>query len=137
MTDVCKDNGKWKPSIYKATVLNDENTMTYVFINEDDKVIKFVDKIYKLQSKLKKKPSSQADIDQLKDQCKLALSKNNSQVSKNDIDKQEHYYKTHEMVPDDIIDKLFGLVQANKKQQRKTRKNISKQNKQKSRRANK
>lgn len=61
----------------------------------------------------------------------------NQRVSKNDIDKQEHYYKTHEMVPDDIIDKLFGLVQANKKQQRKTRKNISKQNKQKSRRANK
>ena len=61
----------------------------------------------------------------------------NQRVPKNDNDKQEHYYKKHEMVSDDIMDKLFGLVQANKKQQRKTRKNINRQDKRKSRKVNK
>lgn len=61
----------------------------------------------------------------------------NQHVSKNNIDNQEYYYKKHDMVSDDIMDKLFGLVQANKKQQRKTRKNINKQDKRKSRRINK
>lgn len=60
----------------------------------------------------------------------------NQRVPKNnnDIHKQEHYYKKHEMISDDIMDKLFGLVESNKKQKRKTRKNINRQDKQKSRR---
>lgn len=54
----------------------------------------------------------------------------NQRVPKDDIEKEkeEHYYKKHEMMPDDIMDKLFGLVEANKKQHRKTRKNVNKQN---------
>lgn len=51
-----------------------------------------------------------------------------------DIDKQENYYKNHEMISDDIIDKLYGLVESNKKQRRKTRKNINRSDKRKSRR---
>jgi hypothetical protein len=46
-------------------------------------------------------------------------------------------YKNHEAISDDIMDKLFGLVESNKKQKRKTRKNIIKQDKQKSRKQNK
>jgi hypothetical protein len=61
----------------------------------------------------------------------------NQRVPKNNIDKQEHYYKKHEMISDDIMDKLFGLVESNKKQHRKTRKNINKQDKRKSKRQKK
>ena len=65
----------------------------------------------------------------------------NQRIPKNDIDididKEEHHYKKHKMLPDDIMDKLFGLVQANKKQQRKTRKNINRHDKRKTRRVNK
>ncbi len=47
---------------------------------------------------------------------------------------KEHYYENHEVISDDIMDKLFGLVEYNKKQQRKTRKQkIKNVNKQKSR----
>jgi len=38
-------------------------------------------------------------------------------------------YKKHEMLPDDIFDKLFGLVEQDKKIKRKTRKNIHNLNK--------
>ena len=59
----------------------------------------------------------------------------NQRVSTNKNKKDnEHYYKKHEVISDDIMDKLFGLVEYNKKQQRKTRKQKPKNaNKQKSR----
>jgi hypothetical protein len=58
----------------------------------------------------------------------------NQRIPKNNTDKEEHYYKKHDMLSDDMMDKLFGLVEANKKQKRKTRKNISRQDKRKTRR---
>ncbi len=58
----------------------------------------------------------------------------NQRVPKNEIDTDDHYYKKHEMISDDMIDKLFGLVETNKKQKRKTRKNSIKQDKRKTRR---
>jgi len=45
------------------------------------------------------------------------------------IETQEQYYQPHEMASDDLIDKLFGLVEYNKKQQRKTRKHHTKSKK--------
>jgi hypothetical protein len=42
------------------------------------------------------------------------------------IETQEQYYQPHEMASDDLIDKLFGLVEANKKHKRKTRKHHTK-----------
>jgi hypothetical protein len=54
----------------------------------------------------------------------------NQRVSKErpdiDDDKQEKYYKNHNMLPDDIMDKLYGLVEIDKKRKRKTRKQNSK-----------
>ena len=51
--------------------------------------------------------------------------------------KDEYYYKKHESISDDIMDKLFGLVEYNKKQERKTRKqkriHVSKQKSKKQR----
>jgi hypothetical protein len=44
----------------------------------------------------------------------------------------KEYYKDHDTISDDMIDKLFGLIEANKKQKRKTRKNIYKINNRKS-----
>jgi len=46
-----------------------------------------------------------------------------------DSDKKYHYYKQHETVSDDMIDKLFGLVDSDKKRKRKTKKHIEKSNK--------
>lgn len=37
-------------------------------------------------------------------------------------DKEDHHYKKHETISDDMIDKLYSLVNADKKKQRKTRK---------------
>jgi hypothetical protein len=50
----------------------------------------------------------------------------NQRIPKNelDIEKQIYHYEQHDVVSDDMIDKLFNLVDANKKQQRKTKKNI-------------
>jgi hypothetical protein len=46
----------------------------------------------------------------------------NQKVPKNkDANKEEHY-KQHTMAPDDLMDKLFGLVEMDKKRKRKTRK---------------
>ena len=52
-----------------------------------------------------------------------------------DTDTKHHYYKQHETVSDDMIDKLFGLVDADKKRKRKTKKHIEKSNKKKTRKA--
>ena len=57
----------------------------------------------------------------------------NQRVPKNDLYKPEHHYKEHEMLSDDMIDKLFGLVEADNKKKRKTRKHINKSDKKKSR----
>jgi hypothetical protein len=55
----------------------------------------------------------------------------NQRVTKvNDNDKKgEHYYKSHETISDDMFDKLFGLVEMDKKKQRKTRKHTNSHNK--------
>ena len=57
----------------------------------------------------------------------------NQRVPKNDLYKPDHHYKEHEMLSDDMIDKLFGLVEADNKKKRKTRKHINKSDKKKSR----
>lgn len=57
----------------------------------------------------------------------------NQRIPKNTDVKEDIQYKKHETISDDIMDKLFGLVEANKKQKRKTRKNILKPDKRKSR----
>jgi hypothetical protein len=49
-------------------------------------------------------------------------------MNKNDKD-GDNYYKNHETISDDMFDKLFGLVEADKKKQRKTRKHINKPSK--------
>lgn len=50
---------------------------------------------------------------------------------------KEHYYENHEVISDDIMDKLFGLIKYNNKQQSKTRKqrikNVGKQKSRKQR----
>ena len=43
-----------------------------------------------------------------------------------DTDKKDHHYKQHEMLSDDMVDKLFGLVEADKKRKRTTRKQFGK-----------
>lgn len=60
-------------------------------------------------------------------------------IPKHDIDvdiTSGHYYKQHETISDDMIDKLFGLVEADKKRQRKTKKHIGKTYMKKTRRHN-
>ena len=49
------------------------------------------------------------------------------------IETQQQYYQPHEMASDDLIDKLFGLVETKKRDQRKTRKHSAKSNKTKTR----
>ena len=49
--------------------------------------------------------------------------------SNKNIDMPEPYYRPHEMASDDLMDKLFGLVEKNKKDKRKTRKHHIKSNK--------
>ena len=51
----------------------------------------------------------------------LFLLRVNNPSNKN-ILTQEPYYQPHEMASDDLMDKLFGLVEKNKKDKRKTRK---------------
>ncbi len=50
----------------------------------------------------------------------------NMRVAKKETEPQ---YKPHEMASDDIIDKLYALVEVDKKRKRKTRKHNSKNNK--------
>lgn len=58
----------------------------------------------------------------------------NQKIPKNNVSlEDEKQIKKHEMISDDIMDKLFGLVDADKKRKRKTRKNNGKLNKQKTR----
>jgi hypothetical protein len=57
----------------------------------------------------------------------------NQRVPKNDLYKPDHHYKEHEMLSDDMIDKLFGLVEADNKKKRKSRKHINKSDNKKSR----
>jgi hypothetical protein len=46
----------------------------------------------------------------------------------------EHMYSKHEVLSDDIFDKLFGLVEVDKKKRRKTRKHTNKSGLKKTRR---
>ncbi len=57
----------------------------------------------------------------------------NQRVQKKDRDTNDinNYYTKHETASDDMIDKLFGLVEADKKRKRKTRKHITKPHKRK------
>jgi hypothetical protein len=41
-------------------------------------------------------------------------------------EKKEHFYEKHTTAPDELMDKLFGLVETDKKRKRKTRKHIDK-----------
>lgn len=50
-------------------------------------------------------------------------------------DKKYNAYTKHETVSDDMIDKLFGLVDADKKRKRKTKKHIEKSKNKKTRKA--
>ena len=54
-------------------------------------------------------------------------------VTNKHIETQEQYYQQHEMASDDLIDKLLGLVESNKKHKRKTRKHHTKLHKTKTR----
>ena len=53
--------------------------------------------------------------------------------NKKNIETQEQYYQPHEMASDDLIDKLFALVEKNKIHKRKTRKHNINSNKRKTR----
>ena len=57
----------------------------------------------------------------------------NMRFPKKDSEKQEQFYQKHETISDDMIDKLFGLVEADKKRKRKTRKHYTKLDKTKTR----
>lgn len=61
----------------------------------------------------------------------------NTRVPKKYTDKTEEEYKPHQTINDDIMDKLYSLVEVNKKQQRKTKKianKLTKSDKRKTRR---
>ena len=59
----------------------------------------------------------------------------NMRVPKKYVEKDtEEHYKPHETISDDMIDKLYSLVEVDKKRKRKTRKHHIKQNKTKTRR---
>ena len=53
----------------------------------------------------------------------------NQKFPKNYSENQDNFYQKHTMASDDMIDKLFGLVEADKKRKRKTRRQIDKPNK--------
>lgn len=57
----------------------------------------------------------------------------NMRVPKQDNDKREQLYHTHTTISDDMVDKLFGLVEADKKRKRKTRKYTNRLDKSKTR----
>ena len=52
----------------------------------------------------------------------------NMRAPKNEFDKKTHHYEEHKMLSDDVFDKLFGLVEVDKKRKRKTRKHDNKHN---------
>jgi hypothetical protein len=56
----------------------------------------------------------------------------NQKIPKNELPSNPTF-ESKKMLPDDIMDKLFGLVEIDKKQKRKTRKHIPKLDKKKSR----
>lgn len=59
----------------------------------------------------------------------------NMRVPKKDINKNsEEHFKPHETISDNMIDKLYELVEVDKKRKRKTRKHHIKPNKSKTRR---
>ena len=52
----------------------------------------------------------------------------NQKIAKNDNHLINNPYQKHEMLSDDIMDKLYGLVEVDKKRKRKTRKHVNKIN---------
>jgi len=59
----------------------------------------------------------------------------NMRVPKKDLNREtQQHYKPHETISDDMIDKLYSLVEVDKKRKRKTRKHDNKTNKTKTRR---
>lgn len=56
------------------------------------------------------------------------IPKHNKNDDKNESKEKEHYYKQHETLSDDMIDKLLGLVEVDKKKKRQTRKHTNKSN---------
>ena len=58
----------------------------------------------------------------------------NARVQKKDIERNsEQHYKEHNMATDEMIDKLYALVEVDKKRKRKTRKQTHKLDKRKTR----
>jgi hypothetical protein len=54
----------------------------------------------------------------------------NTKVSKKDSKTtSDNQFNNHKMAPDEIVDKLFSLIEFDKKRKRKTKKNNAKQNK--------
>jgi len=58
----------------------------------------------------------------------------NMRVPKKDFTENQQHYKPHDTISDDIIDKLYSLVEVDKKRRRQTRKHHSKTAKTKTRR---
>lgn len=58
----------------------------------------------------------------------------NMRMPKNEFEKSSDHYKPHTMVSDEMIDKLYSLVEVDNKRKRKTRKNVVKPDKTKTRR---
>lgn len=59
----------------------------------------------------------------------------NMRVPKKDLNREtQEHYKPHETISDDMIDKLYSLVEVDKKRKRKTRKHHNKTDKTKTRR---
>jgi hypothetical protein len=58
----------------------------------------------------------------------------NQKYSNNNLNNGFDNYKQHEMLPDDIFDKLFTLIEYDKKQKRKSKKNLRKIKNKKTRR---
>lgn len=59
----------------------------------------------------------------------------NMRVPKKDLNREtQEHYKHHETISDDMIDKLYSLVEVDKKRKRKTKKNYTKSERNKTRR---
>jgi hypothetical protein len=58
----------------------------------------------------------------------------NQRFPKTKHENEEQIYKQHKMLSDDMIDKLYALVEVDKKRKRKTRKHHTKPDKTKTRR---
>ena len=100
----------------------------FVFTQDSDKNI--VGGGYKINSDILNKTLSQSGGKATSPFENLAVPAGlfyvNMRVPKNESEKKSHHYEEHEMLSDDVFDKLFGLVEVDKKRKRKTRKHDNK-----------